>query len=130
MEKVTAWLSNGQNDIYLKNSFVETNKDSRIVINNVSIFWRYKNIHQDNREVILTDSGGSQTVLQFGMGYWTFDMISERFATEGVILKKNKHNNTCRIPCEKYEINLGNFVLLLGFKKDKVILRKVLTDSG
>ena len=68
MEKVTAWLSNGTNDIYLKNGFIETNKDSKIVINNVSMYWRYKNIHEDNREVVMTDSSGAQTVLQFWYG--------------------------------------------------------------
>ena len=130
MEKVTAWLSNGTNDIYLKNSFIETNKDSRIVVNNVSIYWRYKNLHKDNREVVMTDSSGAQTILQFGMGYWTFDMISERFTEEGVSLKKNRHNNTCRIHCEKYSLNLGSFGLLLGFKKDTVIQRTVYKDSG
>ena len=130
MEKVTAWLSNGTNDIYLRSSFIETNKDSRIVINNVSTYWRYKNIHQDNREVTMTDSSGAQTILQFGMGYWTFDMISERFTEEGVSLKKNRHNNTCQIHCEKYSLNLGNFGLLLGFEKDTVIQRKVYMDSN
>ena len=103
---------------YLKNSFIETNKDSKIVINNVSIYWRYKNIHEDNREVMMTDSSGAQMVLLFGMGYWTFDMISERFTEEGVSLKKNRHNNTCRIHCETHSLNLGSFGLLLGFKKD------------
>ena len=61
MEKVTAWLGNGTNDIYLKNGFIETNKDSKIVTNNVSIYWRYKNIQEDNREVVMTDWSGAQT---------------------------------------------------------------------
>ena len=97
MEKITAWLSNGQNDIYL-DGFIETDINSKIVINNVSIFWRFKNIHEDNREVTLIESNGKQTVLQFGVGYWTFDMISELLGKkESVTLKKNRHNNTCRI---------------------------------
>ena len=130
MEKVTAWLSSGTNDIYLRNSFIETNKDSKIVVNNVSIYWRYKNIHKDNREVVMIDSSGAQTVLQFGMGYWTFDMISEMFTEEGVSLKRNRHNNTCRIHCEKHSLNLGNFGLLLGFEKDTVIQRRVYKDNS
>ena len=51
MEKVTAWLSNGTNYIYLKNGFVETNKDSKIVVNNVSIYWRYKNERREGTRV-------------------------------------------------------------------------------
>ena len=78
----------------------------------------------------MTDSSGAQTVLQFGMGYWTFDMISERFTEEGVSLKKNRHNNTFRIHCETHSRNLGSFGLLVGFKKDTVIQRKVYKDSN
>ena len=129
MEKVTAWLSNGQNDIYL-DGFVETDINSKIVINNVSIFWRFENIHEDNREVTLVESNGTQTVLQFGTGYWTFDMIAERLSLEKVTLKKNRHNNTCRIDSDKYEIHLGNFGLLIGFEKDTVITRGFTKDSG
>ena len=129
MEKITAWISNRTNEIYFNNSFIETTINSKIVIKNVSIYWRYKNIHEDNREVIITNSSGAQTVLQFGMGYWTFDMISERFTEEGASLKKNRHNNTCRIHCETHSLNLGNFGLLLGFEKDTVIQRKVYKDS-
>ena len=130
MEKITAWLKNGSNDVYLDESFVETNTDSKIMINNVSIYWKFKNIHQDNYEATLVEADGSQTVLQFGMGYWTFDMISERLKLDDIILTKNRHNNTCRIHSDKYEIHLGNFCLLLGFKKNTVITRGTKTDSG
>ena len=78
----------------------------------------------------MTDWSGAQTALQFGMGYWTFHMISERFTKEGVSLKKNRHNNTCRIHCETHSLNLGSSGLLLGFKKDTIIQRKVYKDSN
>ena len=130
MEKITTLLSNGQNEIYL-DGFIETDINSKIVINNVSIFWRFKNIHEDNREVTLIESNGKQTVLQFGMGYWTFDMISELLGKkESITLKKNRHNNTFRIHSDKYEIHLGNFGLLIGFEKDTVITRGLTKDSG
>ena len=128
MEKITAWLNEGQNDVYL-DGYVETSINSKIVINNVSIFWRFKNIHKDNLEVTLIEANGARTVLQFGTGYWTFDMISERLSQEKVTLKKNRHNNTCRIHSEKYEIHLGNFGLLIGFEKDTVITRGLVKDS-
>ena len=129
MEKITAWLSNGQNDVYL-DGYIETSINSKIVINNVSIFWRFKNVHKDNLEVTLVEANRTQTVLQFGMGYWTFDMISERLSLEKVSLKKNRHNNTCRIHSDDYEIHLGNFGLLIGFEKDTVIPRTITKDSG
>ena len=77
MEKITAWLENGTNVVDLGDSFIEMNTDSRIVINNVAIYWRFKNVHKDNYEVTLVETNGTQTVLQFGTGYWTFGMISE-----------------------------------------------------
>ena len=111
MEKITAWLENGANVLYLDDSFVETKTDSRIVINNVAIYWKFRNVHQDNYEATLVEADGSQTVLQFGTGYWTFGMISERLKSDDVSLTKNRHNNTCRIHSNKYEIHLGNFGL-------------------
>ena len=130
MEKVTAWLGSGSNVVYLDDSFVETNTDSKIVINNVSIYWKFRNVHEDNYEATLVEVDGSQTVLQFGTGYWTFNMISERLRLDDVMLTKNRHNGTCRIHSDKYEIHLGNFGLLLGFKKDTVITRGTKTHSG
>ena len=130
MEKITAWLENVTNVVDLGDSFIETNTDSRIVINNVAIYWRFKNVHKDNYEVTLVEAHGTQTVLQLGTGYWTFGMISERFKSDDVNLTRNQHNGTCRIHSDKYEIHLGNFGLLLGFLKDNVITRGTKVDSG
>ena len=130
MEKITAWLENGSNTVYLDDSFIKTTVDSKIVIKNVSIYWKFSNVHQDNYEVTLVKIDGSQTVLQFGTGYWSFDMISERLKLDNVSLTKNRHNGTCRIHSSKYEIHLGNFGLLLGFVKDTVITRGTKVDSG
>ena len=130
METITAWLKNGSNVVYLDDSFVETTVDSKIVVNNVSIYWKFRNVHQDNYEATLVEVDGSQTVIQFGTGYWTFNMISERLKLDDISVTKNRHNNTCRIHSNKYEIHLGNFGLLLGFKKNTVITRGTKTDSG
>ena len=130
MEKITAWLENGTNTVYLDDSFVETNINSKIVIKNVAIYWKFRNVHQDNYEVTLVEVDGSQTVIQFGTGYWTFDMISERLKLDEISLTKNRHNNTCRIHSNKYEIHLGSLGLLLGFVKNTVITRGTKVDSG
>ena len=92
------------------------------MVNNVSIYWKFRNVHNYNYEVTLVEANGSQTVLQFGTGYWTFNMISERLKLDDISLTKNRHNNTCRIH--------SNFGLLLGFKKNTVIIRGTKTDSG
>ena len=57
-------------------------------------------------------------------------MISGRLKSDEISLTNNRHNNTCRIHSNKYEIHLGNFGLLLGFKKNTVITRGTKTDSG
>ena len=130
MGKITAWLSNGQNEIYL-DGFIKTDIISKIMINNVSIFWKFKNIHHDNFEVTLIDSTGHQTVLQLSKGYWSFDMIAEWFASQDVKLKKRRHNNTCRNGSQKNEIHLGQHLgPLLGFEKDVVVSRGASKESG
>ena len=86
-------------------------------------------IRKNHQKVTLVEANGTQTVLQFGIGYWTFDMIVERLALESVSLKKNRHNKTCRIHSNKYEIHLGNFGTLIGFEKGRVITRGTKTDS-
>ena len=97
MEKVTAWLKNGSNDFYLDEGTIETNTDSRIVIKNVSIFWKFRNVPHDEYEATLIDKTGHRTLINLKRGYWTFDEISELFAKSGVNLKKLRHNNTCRV---------------------------------
>ena len=49
MEKITAWLKNGPNDVYLEEGFSETNTDSRIVnlLEDFKIgFGKYPNVVQ------------------------------------------------------------------------------------
>ena len=59
-----------------------------MLLKNIEIYWNFQNIHKDNREVTITNSSGVRTVIQFGAGYWTFGMISERLFDEGIVLKK------------------------------------------
>ena len=131
MEKITAWLKNGENDIYLEEGTIETNTDSRIAINNVSIYWRFRNIPHTQFEATLIDKTGHRTFINLKEGYWTFNEISELFANSSVNLKKLRHNNTCRIGSSKYEIKLGEHLgPLIGFKKNFVVTRGTLADSG
>ena len=130
MNKVTAWLENGQNNVYLKNGYIETRKDEKITLRNVAIYWKLNNVHKYNYEITMVSASGARTVIQFGVGYWSFNMIMEQLAEESISLKKNKHNNTCRIHCETHSLELGNFGLLLGFEKDTVIQRGNWTDSN
>ena len=97
---------------------------------NVAIYWKFRNVHQDNYEATLVKADRSRKKLKLETGYWTFDMISERLKLDNVSLTKNRHNNTCSIRSDKYEVHLGNIGLLLGFVKDIVITRGTKVDSG
>ena len=69
-------------------------------------------------------------MIQFGVGYWTVNMIADQLATEDVILTKNKHNNTCRIYHGTHDIFLGTFGTLLGFQDYTAVPGGVYKDSG
>ena len=50
-------------------------------------------------------------------GYWTFDMLAEKFKSIGKItLTKTSENGKCIIKSDK-DMNLKNLGLLLGFTK-------------
>ena len=130
MNKITTYLSNGEKKVYLKNGFVRKNENSRMLLKNIAIYWNFQNIHQDNREVKMVSALGVETIIQFGTGYWTFNMIAQQLAEEGISLEKNRHNNTCRIHCSTHTIELGEFGTILGFAKNTIVQRDVWKDSG
>ena len=86
MNKITAYVSNGEKKVYINNGFIQMNENSRMLLKNIAIYWNFQNIHKDNREVMITNSSGVKTIIQFGAGYWTFGMISERLSDEGIVL--------------------------------------------
>ena len=96
----------------------------------MAIYWEFEIISQTSSDVTLTSPKGVRTVVQFGVGYWTFNMISDRLATENITLTKNKCNNTCRIYHATHSISLGEFGVLLEFAKNTTIPGGVYKDSG
>ena len=115
--------------VYVENGFIETTWNSTVLIKNIAVYCMFKNIHQYNREVVLTSSADEGNVIEFGTGYWTFSMISERLREEGITLTENRHNNTRRIHCKTDEVELGNFGILLGFEKDTTKSKDLWKDS-
>ena len=59
------------------------------------------------------------TKVPFEEGYWTFDMIEEKFRGQSVKLEANEHNNTCRIYSGTQNLDLKKFGELLGFLRTK-----------
>jgi len=129
MEEVNVLVGSGKNRIYLKNDFIQTRQDSKMLIKNVAMYWNFQNIHKDNRDVTMIDDAGAKTVIQFPTGYWTFNMVSKRLKEDGIKLTKNRHNNSCRIICRTHSVELGNFGVLIGLEKNTTIPKGLLKDS-
>ena len=130
MSKITAYLKQGENKVYLKDSYISMGDQSKMIIRNITIYWHFNSVTRDNREVILTYSNGVRTLVQFGAGYWTFYQIVKRLEEEDETLTKSEFNNTCLIHHATHSISLGSFGLLLGFPKDTVIPAGTYKDSG
>ncbi len=95
-----------------------------MTLNNVTLFWHYKNVQQNINDTI---THGSDTII-FKEGYWTFDMIQDKLRDNKIALKFNAHDNTCKIYSDKI-LNLKNFGLLLGFSLSYTVSQKVWKTS-
>ena len=90
---------------------------------------RFENLGKDEG-ITLTKKDGTQKVVIFGKGYWSFNSIAKRMKEEGISFKRNEHNNTCRIHCETDQVNLENVGTLIGFERNKVVPVGAYVDSG
>ncbi len=95
-----------------------------MTINNTTLFWNYKNVRQGVNDTIT--HGGS--VITFDKGYWTFDMIQDKFRDNKIALKYNAHNNMCKIYSDK-ALGLGKCGTLLGFPMSYTVTPKVWRTS-
>ena len=92
---------------------------SLLTANEVTVFWKFKNITDDigNRKF----TKGTREV-ELGEGYWDFQQIKERLAGEKLELSMNVHDNTCDIVNRTGSaVNLKKFGKLLGFPENQVI---------
>ena len=116
MHKLSLALTNGKNTVYL-DKFIRTRYGSKMRIWSVGVFWKFKNVLKNINDSITV---GSSTVT-FGEGYWTFHIIAEKLEESGVRLEQNRDNNSCKIFSRSDNVNLKNFVPLLGFPVNTVV---------
>ncbi len=95
-----------------------------MTLNNATLFWHYKSIHQGVNNAIA--HGGS--VITFDEGYWTFDMIQDKLRDNKIALKYNAHDNTWKIYSDK-AFSLKKFGVLLGFPASYTVTPKVWRTS-
>ena len=97
MNKLSLILDAGKHAVYL-DKFITTRYDSKVYVRNIGVYWKIKNVLKNTNDSINTITGGvNLDPIMFGEGYWSFNMISERFGESNIQLERNRHNNTCKI---------------------------------
>ena len=126
MKKLSLFLENGKNEIYL-DGFVRSKINSKMKIRNASVYWNFKNITEglNNNNVITAVPNR----VVFGEGYWDFRMIAEKLAENGIELERIKHNNKCTLLSKNSDIILNRFGILLGFPNHQVVKKGVKITS-
>ncbi len=122
--KLEIYAKSGRENEYYLEDILTCKVTSSMTLNNVTLFWHYKNVCQNVNNTI---THGSDNII-FNEGYWTFDMIQDKLRDNKIALKFNAHDNTCKIYSDKI-LNLKNFGLLLGFPQSYTISPKVWKTS-
>ena len=125
MRKLSVFLESGKNVIYL-DGFIRTEPNSKLKIKNASVYWNYQNITGTSNYFYVTTVPKS---IVFENGYWTFHMLAERFAENGIKLVRNRYDNTCKIYSETKDLVLNSLGLMLEFPITKGIIKKAWTTS-
>ena len=92
---------------------------SLLRVNEVTVFWKFKNITNTigNHEFTV-----GTTTKTLGEGYWDFQQIKERLKGEKLELSMNVYDNTCDIINKTGStVNLKKFGKLLGFPENKTL---------
>ena len=126
MKKLSLFLENGKNEIYL-DGFVRTKINSKMKIRNASVYWNFKNITEGlyNNNVI----AAAPNRVVFEEGYWDFRMIAEKLAENGIEVERIKHNNKCTLLSKNSDLVLNRFGILLGFPNHQIVKKNVKITS-
>ena len=92
MKKLSLFLENGKNEIYL-DGLVRTKPNSKMRIRNATVYWNFKNIIGGYNNVVTSVPNR----IVFEEGYWDFHMIAGKLAENGVEVKRIRHDNTCTV---------------------------------
>jgi hypothetical protein len=121
MKKLTVFIKNGTTEFF-PDKCIRTNVESELILKNATIYWAYKNVRSDVNDNITY----GQKKITFDEGYWTFDAIKKKLKTDGIVIERNTHNNTCRIyPATKVNLHLNEFAPLIGFPETEILTSEV-----
>ena len=119
MKNISVFIKGGKETLTLTKPLLTY--ASLLTTNEVTVFWKFKNITNDNgnRKIF---KGTQGNFIELEEGYWDFHVIKERLDEEKLKLSMNVHDNTCTIVNESgLVIDLKKFGKLLGFPENKVL---------
>ena len=121
MKNISVFIEGGTKTLDLNNPLVTY--ASLLTTNEVTGFWKFKNITDDidNRKFIIK-AGGGDVEKTLGEGYWDFQQIKERLKGVKLELSMNVHDNTCDIVNKAgSDVGLKKFGKLLGFPENQIL---------
>ena len=118
MKNISVFIEGGTKTLNLKNPLVLY--ASLLRANEVTVFWKFKNITNAIDDGKFTVGNTEKTL---GEGYWDFQQIKERLKGEKLELSMNVYDNTCDIINKTgSSVNLKKFGKLLGFPENHSLL--------
>ena len=116
MKRITEFIDGKNKRLDLDETLAIDKDDPEILLKSATVYWNYNNVFASQNETFTYDTRS----MSINPGYWTFDMLAEKFKSIGKItLTKTSENGKCVIESDK-DMNLKNLGLLLGFKKIKL----------
>ena len=127
MKNISVFIEGGEEKTLTFNNPIATYA-SLLTTNEVTVFWKFKNITNDIDNKKFTKGSGE---VELGEGYWDFEQIKKRLKVEKLELTMNVYDNTCDIVNNTGSVvNLKKFGKLLGFPENKVLADKSITHKS
>ena len=125
MKRITVFIDGKDKRIDLDETLTIDKDNPEIFLKLATVYWNYNNVFASQNETFTYDRRN----ISINPGYWTFDMLVDKFKTIGKItLTKTSGNGKCTIESDK-DMNLKNLGLSLGFTKNKVIRKNTSVKS-
>ena len=122
---ITVFIEGKEKRLDLDKALTIDIDNPEVFIKSAIVYWNYNNVFSSQNETFTYDGNN----MSINPGYWTFDMLAEKFKSIGKItLTKTSENGKFVIESDK-DMNLKNLGLLLGFTKNKVIQKYTSVES-
>ena len=119
MKNVCVFITGGSKTLSLSKQFL-TGKDSTISVKHATVFWKFNNITNDNKNYEVTKTDNTKVTKDLKPGYWDFQMIKTWLEAEDILIEPRLFDNTCDVKIKSGSTkikgaNLKKIGKLLGF---------------